>query len=153
MSLFEGSRHQFNTLQYGTNSILIIFVQDAIFIQIVAQNRMLLYGSINLKPWTLFCNLGEVISGECYAMDASSVETAAFSKWRHIAPLLLNEDIDLITRYHIYGACLQLVLIWSSETWAQIQAISSSLKKADMNTLRGITRVTYKDAGYQRSKN
>ena len=83
--------------------------------------------------------LDDMTSGQSNAILAVSVRIAAFwTKWRQVSPLLLNKKIDMITKCHIYGACLQLSLIYCSKTWPQNISISSSLMSADMELCRGL---------------
>ena len=59
--------------------------------------------------------------------------------------LLLKENIDLVTRCHIYGACLRLVLMYCCGTSAQTKKKKKSRESANMKALGRLTRNTYKD--------
>ena len=70
-----------------------MFVQDAIILPIITnQNATLRINQFEtLSTVKEFCYLGDMIAFKSDAIRASSVKIAAFwTKWRQIAPLLLN---------------------------------------------------------------
>ena len=87
-----------------------------------------------------------MIAAQSDARRASSVRIPAFwTNCRQIAPLLLNKDIELVTRCHIHGACLRPALMYCSETLEEAKTISSFFKSADLKALRRIIGVPFKD--------
>ena len=61
---------------------------------------------------------------------------AAWNKWREMASLLLNKNIQLKIRGSIYETCVRSVMMYGSETWAMARKMEGIIIACDRGLLR-----------------
>jgi len=100
----------------------------------------------NLELVDKFFYLGEILSVDGDA-DAA-VETRiriGWNKFRHLVPLLTNEDISLTVRGRLYSSCVRSSLLHGSETWPVRKENEVALQKAEMRMVRWMCGVKLQD--------
>ncbi len=89
-----------------------------------------------------FCYLGDVIQCEGGAEAAVRRRIAcAWKSWRELTSLLVNQNIPLGSRAHVYRACVRLVLLYGAETWATMKQLEALLIQCDMRMLRHLMAI------------
>ena len=101
-------------------------------------------GELELEEVQQFCYLGDMLDCEGGVERAVRARvSAAWQKWREIASLLVNRDIDLVERGRVYEACIRPVLLYGAETWALTRRLEEVLIRTDRRMVRYMARVTW----------
>jgi len=98
----------------------------------------------NLELVDKFCYLGYMLSVDGDANAA--VETRiGWNKFKHLVPLLTNNDISLKVRGRLYSSCMQSSMFHGSETWPVRKRNEVALQQAEMRMVRWMCGVKLQD--------
>ena len=86
-----------------------------------------------------FCYLGDFIGERGGCFDATTARIrSAWKKFRELLPILTCRGISLVTRGHVYSACVRSVMLYASETWPVTRDDITRLERNDMMMIRWI---------------
>jgi len=94
-------------------------------------------GDANLELVDKFCYLGDMLSvdGDADAAVETRIRIGC-NKFRHLVPLLTNDDISLTVRGRLYSSCVRSSMLHGSETWPVKQENEVALQRAEMRMVR-----------------
>jgi hypothetical protein len=92
-----------------------------------------------------FCYLGDMLGCGGGAADAVRMRVkCAWGKFRELSPILTVRGMSLKMKGKIYGACVQSVMVYGSETWALKVSDSQQLERTERMMARWMCGVTLK---------
>jgi hypothetical protein len=92
-----------------------------------------------------FCYLGDMIGCGAGAADAVRMRVkCAWGKFRELYPILTVRGMSLKMKGKIYGACVQSVMVYGSETWALKVSDMQQLERTERMMVRWMCGVTLK---------
>src|SRR3989441_12481350 len=99
--------------------------------------QVVLGAMVELEVVDKFCYLGDVIGKGGGAKEASRARVrCAWGKFRDLRRLLTARGASLRVKGKIYRACVQRVLVYSSETWPMKVVDMQRLVRTESNTVR-----------------
>ncbi len=114
-------------------------------VEVVAEENIVVEEGV-VEEVKQFCYLGDVLDSEGGVERAVRMRvSAAWSKWREIAGLLINKHIPLRNRAGVYDACIRPVLLYGAEAWGLTQRLEGVLISCDRRMLRYMAGVTWRD--------
>jgi hypothetical protein len=91
------------------------------------------------------CYLGDMIGCGGGAADAVRMTVkGAWGKFRELSPVLTIRGMSLKMKGKIYGACVQSVMVYGSETWALKVGDMQQLERMERMMVRWMCGVTLK---------
>ena len=93
-----------------------------------------------------FCYLGSMIAAGGGAGEASRARVrCAWAKFRELAPILTSRGASLKVKGQVYRACVQTVLVYSSETWPMKAEDLQRMERAERMMVRWMCGVRLKN--------
>ena len=101
---------------------------------------------VNLQCVDKFCYLGDLLDCGGGAGDALSFRVSCtWGKFRELAPILAVSGMSLRMKGKIYGACVQSVMVYGSETWALKASETQQLVRVERMMARWMCGVSLRD--------
>jgi len=93
--------------------------------------------SANLELVDKVCYLGDMLSvdGDTDAAVENRIRIG-WNKFRHLVPLLTNNDTSLKVRGRLYSSCVRSSMLHGSETWPVRKENEMSLQRTEMRMVR-----------------
>ena len=108
--------------------------------------RHVAVGDEQIEVVDSFCYLGDMMRCEGGAEAAVRCRIGrAWSKWREISSLLVNQSIPLRSRTSIYAACIRPVLVYGAETWALTKKLEDLMHSCDCRMMRYMAGIRWED--------
>jgi len=108
--------------------------------------NVLSLGEDKIKHVDKFCYLGNMISACGGVGEASRMRVkCAWNKFRELQPILTKRGASLKIKGKIYGACVQSVLVYGTETWAMKVDDMERLERTERMIVRWMCGVSLRD--------
>ena len=108
--------------------------------------RGMMVGQEKLERVDKFCYLGDVI-GEGGGAEAAAIARVrnAWAKFSELGSILKRRGASLRLKGKIYKVCVQRVMLYGSETWAEVRGDITRMERAEMSMVRWMCGVSLKD--------